>query len=399
MKNLSLSGFMLGVCTAGVAQTSTCGPGFYDPAGGSACVPAPVGSYVNVPGATSATPAAPGSFVAVTGATAANLAPIGFYVAGSGASSAQAVSSGFYTPGFGASAPVGAGLLATGANHAVGATRQLLGARPAPMDDSGLAAQLLGASSSIEQDGITGAERPSSRSAGVLLQGQLQTAAAGAGSAFAGWVEQRQETLAAGTGRSTAWLAGWSQRLFGASASAFAGQSRGRGVREVREVAPSEQQSWSSTTRIVGVQAAAAMRLTDWRAEWRIAGGVTQFSQQAFTEAGSAGSTAGLRVDRWRQLSVPVQLTLWHDLGAAGFEWGARADLNGKKALQASLTNGQTFAFEIPVGQAATQALLARLTLNGWDLGSGLRLRGALGVEAGSKTREVGGQIGIEKRW
>jgi hypothetical protein len=335
----------------------------------------------------------------VTGATTANLAPIGFYVAGTGASSAQAVSSGFYTPGFGASAPVGAGLLATGANHAISGARQLLAARPAAMDDSGLGVALLGGRSDTEQIGITGTDRPASRSAGVLLQAQLQPAAAGAGSAFAGWVEQRQETLSAGTGKSTQWLVGWSQRVFGLRASAFAGQARAEGVRDVREVAPSEQQAWSSSTQIVGAQAAAALRLTDWRAEWRLAAGVTQYSQKAFAEAGSAGSTAGLRIDRWRQLSAPVQLTLWHDLGAAGFEWGARADLNSKKAMQASLTNGQTFAFEIPVGQAATQALLARLTLNGWDLGSGLRLRGALGIEAGSKTREVGGQIGLEKRW
>lgn len=432
MKNLSLSGFMLSVCGASIAQ-STCNPGSYDPAGGSACVaappgtfvaaggattatpappgtfvpasgavsatPAPPGSFVSVSGAIAPTPAPPGFFVSATGATAANAAPLGFYVAGSGATEANAVPGGFYTADFGATAPVGAGLLATGANHAVNGTRQLLGARPAPMNDSGLAINLLAGQGATEQAGITGTERPAARSAGLVLQAQMQTAAAGGGSAFIGFNEQRQESLSAGTGKSTQWLAGGSQRAFGLRASVFAGRARADGVREVREVAVPEQQSWSTTSLVVGVQAAAAMPMPDWRAEGRFTIGLTQYRQKAFTEAGSTGSTAGLRVERWNQLALPVQLTLWHDLGAAGFEWGARADLNRKKALQASLTNGLSHSFEIPVGQSATQALLARLTLNGAELGAGLRLRGSLGVEAGSKTRDVQGQIGLEKRW
>lgn len=432
MKSLSLSGFMLSVCGASVAQ-STCTPGFYDPAGGSACVAAlpgtfvptagataatqappgsyvavpaatiatlaPAGSYVSVAGATTANQAPPGSFVSGIGATAADPAPLGYYVAGFGATAPQAAGAGFYTAALASTAPIGAGLLATGANHAVSGTRQLLGARPALMNDSGLALNLLGGRSDTEQDGITGTERPSTRNAGLVLQGQLQSAAAGGGSVFAGWVDQKQESLGAGSADSTLWLAGWSQQVFGLRATAFGGQARASGVREVREIAAPEQQRWSNSTRMLGVQAAAAMRLPDWRAEWRLAGGLTQYQQKAFTEAGAVGSTAGLRIERWSHLAVPVQVTMWHDLGAAGFEWGARADLNRKKALQASLTNGQTFGFEIPVGQSATQALLARLTLNGWDVGSGLRLRGAIGVEAGPKTRDLVGQLGLEKRW
>jgi hypothetical protein len=102
MKNISLSSFLLGVCTASAAQTSSCTLGFYDPLAGSACVPAPVGSFVPSAGATEATLAPAGKFVNFTGSTVAFDAPPGFYVAAPGASSATPARLGRYVDTFGA---------------------------------------------------------------------------------------------------------------------------------------------------------------------------------------------------------------------------------------------------------------------------------------------------------
>lgn len=416
MKEILLPGFMLGVCTAGVAQTLTCQPGTYLPPGGSVClqalpgnyvpnagataqIAAPAGSFVSVFAATAATPAPPGTYVPGTGATTAVMAQPGYYVAEEGATAPQVPKPGFYTATFGATTPIGAGLVASGANQALAGARQLLGARPELAEDSGLAVAALGARRSTEQTGVAGADKLSTHTSGIVLQAQWQRAAVGGASLFAGWAEQRLSPLAAGSARSEQWLVGASRQMQGVHASLFAGQARAKVRREISELPTAEQQEAAISTQVFGVQAATGWAVPAWRAELRLAGGATRVAQKAFVETGSAGSAAGLSVQGWKQVAVPASVTLHHDLGAAALAWGLRADLNGSKALRAAPIAAPEVAVEIPVAESATRAFVGALSLKGVALGGGLRLSGALAVEAGPKASEALGRLTLNLRW
>jgi Calx-beta domain len=116
---------------------STCEIGYFDVAGGSACVAASPGNFVPIAGADAQTPAPVGSFVSSSGASQAllcavgsytsssgnstcNQAPVGSYVNSTGSSQAQQCAMGTFTSSTGRSAcnqaPAGSFVSSTGAS-------------------------------------------------------------------------------------------------------------------------------------------------------------------------------------------------------------------------------------------------------------------------------------------
>jgi hypothetical protein len=408
------------VAVAGATGATPADPGFFVPAAGAtAAIPAPLGSYVPTPGAsaptlappgtyvaftgsTAPTPAPAGTYVAASGATAATPAPLGTYVATTGATAPTLAKPGFYTAAPGATAPIGAGMLASGANAAVLATRQILDAAPVFAPGSALGISVLGGRATFDQEGLTGATRQSARSNGLVLH-----AGAGAHRFFAGWSEQRLEPLAAGQARGEGWLAGWSANVVRAASASlhlgvFGGRSRTDGTREVSELAVAEQHRFAAEVRVLGVQLGGSLPLPvlPGNAQLALQAAAVQYRQPAFSETPSAaGTVAGLSVAGATLTTAPLRAGVRHAWSAVEFEWGLRADLNGGKNLRASLTNGQSFSFDVPLAQSSSKAAFVRLGLAGVELAPGLVLRGGVGHEAGSGARDTSVQVSLQKRW
>lgn len=435
------SGFLVGICaTAGASAASTCSPGYYDPAGGSSCIPAPLGSYVPTGGATAATPAPLGSYVNVTGATAATLAspgtyvnatgqtsalnapagsyvpssgasnyfpaPVGYYVATSGASAATPAGPGNYTTGTGATAPIAGGMLASTLNMAATGVHELLGSQQAMGDTAkaGFDISVKSGSTRLDQAGLRTSSTQSLRANSLVVQHRSGTAVSD-WRLFGGFADQQLKSIAAGTGDGRTWLLGIGRGLGGAPDApvffnAYAGQTSSDIVRLVTETSPTETQKHAGTVRIAGLQLTGGMPVTVLSARLLVEGGVNYFQQAAITEtATTTGTTAGLKLAQANLWTLPAFIGLEHQLPGLRIQWGWRGELNPRRELTASLASGGSYNFAIPVQGTSASAGVIRLCFSSLPLGQGFALDGGVQVEAGPKLHQQQAQLTLSKRW
>lgn len=424
MNAKQFSGFLVGICaTAGASAASTCGPGNYDPAGGSACIPAPVGTYVNSPGATdatqapagffvnvtgatAATPAPVGSFVNVTGAAAATPAPVGYYVATPGATAPTAAGTGNYTAGTGASKPIGGGMLASGMNMATSGVHELLGSQQGMGDagKSGFDISVQSGRTRLGQAGL-GASADQTVGATSLVVQHRSGPALTDWRVFGGFANQQLKTITAGSGDGRTWLLGIGRGLGGApdapvGFNAYAGQTRSDIVRTVTELSTAETHKHSASVTLAGLSLSGGMPLPALAAQLRIEGGVNYFQQGAVTETAiTSGTTARLQLAQASFWTLPAFVGLEHALPGVRIQWGWRGDLNPRREITASLASGGAYNFSIPVQGSAANAAVVRVRFSSLQLGQGLTLDGGAQFEAGPKLRQQQAQLVLSKRW
>ena len=365
MRYLTLFGLALVVCAgAAQAQTSSCSAGFYDPAGGSSCIPA----------------------------------PLGYYVAGAGATAPTPVSTGYYTLTTASKAQVGGAMVTGGLNMTVAGTREVLRGLEVNSTE-GLLATVLSGSAQVSQPALSGTSSMPWSSQGVMLQGQ-STQAGG----FLAVMDQKLGPIGPGSGSGQLWMVGATYRqihdVMSWRTTVFTGQSQTNLRRSVSEANTPEQHTAIAKISVSGLEGAARLPVPNFGVDWLLQVGVTQFNQDEFSEE-ARGTPAfyGLKVGATSWQSLPWFTGLTHQWDKVEIQWGLTGDLSGARNLEASSRIFPLPSFDVPVGQPAARAWLVQLKLKPWDVGGGMTLQGRLALEGGPDSRASQMQVALNKSW
>ena len=365
MRCLTLFGLVLVVCAgAAQAQTSTCSAGFYDPAGGSSCIPA----------------------------------PLGYYVAGAGATAPTPVSTGYYTLTTASKAQVGGGMVVGGLNMTVAGTREVLRGLEITSTE-GLLATVLSASAQVSQPALSGTSSMQWSSQGVMLQGQ-STQAGG----FLAVMDQKLGPIGPGSGSGQLWMVGATYRqihdVMSWRTTVFTGQSQTNLRRSLSEANTPEQHASMVKISVSGLEGAALIPVPNFGVDWLLQVGVTQLNQAEFSEE-AQGTPAfyGLKVGATSWQSLPWFTGLTHQWDKVEIQWGLTGDLSGARNLEASSRIFPLPSFDVPVGQPAARAWLVQFKLKPWDVGGGMTLQGRLALEGGPDSRASQMQVALNKSW
>jgi hypothetical protein len=448
--------FLVAITASGSAVASTCGLGFYDPANGSACVAADPGSYVPNPGATAqiqadpgffvpnsgssaqiqaqpgsyvpntgasvAFSADPGFFVPNAGATVQQEAPIGFYVPTSGAAAATPVSQGFYTASAGASAQMPAGGLAAPLTAALQTSTMFNNLSTDLLEDDSVSTLKLATAyqhNTVDQVALSSGNFDTDIGAVVLQANLLKFAGGNTGVQFAyGHHNLDNSGAVDNNGNSFEVAAFQSGMVKDGRFQAFLvyGQTHYDNRRNV--VVNAAGTNLETLTSDGDVSWAGVRSRVNYPVADRVGVigqfGVLRYSTDRVQETGVAtlsgaptASVASLNAKALNYISAPVTFGVSFDalpktaeqsISTVTLEAGVTGNLSGTQNLRLALPSG-AYRFNLPVTQSSAVAGLFGVKLNGWQMGNGFNVTGALQTELGVDTTAFRAGINLVKSW